>query len=1272
MLNRRHPTLIAAAVACFFLATGASANPLDTFTGVAAPSYVKPSSTASFSIALTNDALSPDAAHRATVGIPSGFSVAPASVQAMTTTVAGSCDASTWVADGDLIADQKLHLMRPGGDTTALCPGATLSVTFLATSGTAEGTFMWTSELLDQVNGPFTLTGSQPSVVVDGTNPTVTLTGKPSNPSNDASPSFAFSANETSAFECKLDAGAFTACTSPRNYPGLPDGPHSFTVRATDPAGNTGEASHGWTIDTAAPATTITAKPANPTNDKSPSFTFAAGEPSSFQCKLDAGAFAACTSPQTYVNQIDGAHTFTVRATDSAGNTGPAAGYTWTIDTAAPTTTITAKPSNSSNNPSPSFTFSAGEPSTFHCKLDAAAPAACTSPQSYANLGQGAHTFTVKATDTAGNAGPETSYTWTIDTVAPTTTITSKPDNPTNDKSPSFAFTASEPSTFQCKVDGGAFSGCTSPQNYGNLAGGAHTFAIKATDLAGNTGAEASYAWTIDTVNPIVTITNKPASPSNNASPSFAFTATEQSTFQCKLDAAAVSACTSPKSYGSLADGAHTFTVRATDKAGNTGPDASYTWTIDTAAPTVTITDKPSNPSNMSFPTFTFTASETGSTLACRLDGAAFAACTSPKSYANLGEVAHTFVVRATDAAGNTGPDLTYTWTIDTTPPIASITTQPTNPSSVKSPTFAFASNEAGTVECKLDAAAFAACVSPKGYTNLGDGSHTFTVRPIDAAGNVGANVAYTWTIDATGPIVTITQKPADPTTSQAANFAFTANEEATFQCKLDGAAFGACTSPKNYGGLTEGSHTFAVKATDALNNAGLETTYTWRIDITPPTVAITAKPTNASNDSAPSFAFTASEGSTFSCRLEGGGFSPCTSPKTYSGLTDGSHSFGVKATDAAGNTGPETNFVWSIDTVAPTTLITQRPDPQSGTTSASFSFTATESGSTFSCKLDAGAFAPCASPTAYSTLGDGPHAFSVKATDTAGNTGAETNYAWTIETRAPTAAVVAGPSGLTNSSAATFSFSADEPSSFDCKVDAAGFEPCSSPSTYHGLGDGTHGFSVRARDGVGNFSAPASQSWTIDTAAPDTTISSAPKSGTATSATFAFSASEGAAFECKLDGAPFALCASPKSYSPLRPGDHGFEVRAVDVAGNADPTPALYGWKVEAGVTRVTSAALLSPTAGARVKRPPLLTWRKVARAKYYNVQVYRGKVKVFSRWPTRTRLQLQSRWKFQGRTRKLTAGTYRWYVWPGYGSPAARRYGALLGQSTFIVAKR
>jgi hypothetical protein len=130
--------------------------------------------------------------------------------------------------------------------------------------------------------------------------------------------------------------------------------------------------------------------------------------------------------------------------------------------------------------------------------------------------------------------------------------------------------------------------------------------------------------------------------------------------------------------------------------------------------------------------------------------------------------------------------------------------------------------------------------------------------------------------------------------------------------------------------------------------------------------------------------------------------------------------------------------------------------------------------------------------------------------------------------------------------------------------------------------------------------------------------------------------------------------------------------VRAVDAVGNADPTPALHAWKVDVAVAKVTSKALLSPTAGSRVTKPPLLVWRRVARAKYYNVQIYRGRVKVFTGWPTRARLQLKSHWKFQGRARNLNPGTYRWYVWPGYGSPAARRYGVLLGQSTFVVAKR
>ena len=296
-----------------------------------------------------------------------------------------------------------------------------------------------------------------------------------------------------------------------------------------------------------------------------------------------------------------------------------------------------------------------------------------------------------------------------------------------------------------------------------------------------------------------------------------------------------------------------------------------------------------------------------------------------------------------------------------------------------------------------------------------------------------------------------------------------------------------------------------------------------------------------------------------------------------------------------------------------------------------------------------------------------------MKATDAAGNIGPEATYAWTIKTLGSGAAVTSAPSGLVNSSAATFTFAAGEPSSFDCQVDDRSFAPCSSPVTYHGLTDGGHTFRVRPKDALGNLGAQAEHSWAIDTAAPETTLASAPKSGTtATSATFSFSASEGGTFECRLDGAPFALCVWPKSYAGLARAAHQFEVRAVDAAGNADATPSVHEWRIGAAAVRTAPSALTAPRAGARVTRPPVLVWRRANRARYYNVQVYRGRRKVLTAWPTKTRFQLQARWKYLGRKEMLLRGSYRWYVWPGYGAPSARRYGQLLGQSTFVVARR
>ena len=102
------------------------------------------------------------------------------------------------------------------------------------------------------------------------------------------------------------------------------------------------------------------------------------------------------------------------------------------------------------------------------------------------------------------------------------------------------------------------------------------------------------------------------------------------------------------------------------------------------------------------------------------------------------------------------------------------------------------------------------------------------------------------------------------------------------------------------------------------------------------------------------------------------------------------------------------------------------------------------------------------------------------------------------------------------------------------------------------------------------------------DTTAPDTTITSGPAGDVAsTSARFDFEATESdARFECRLDAASFSACTSPASYSGLSLGEHTFDVRAIDAAGNVDQTPASRSWRVvEDGSIR---DVLLAPASGA------------------------------------------------------------------------------------------
>ncbi|WP_239618169.1 S-layer homology domain-containing protein [Cohnella mopanensis] len=240
----------------------------------------------------------------------------------------------------------------------------------------------------------------------------------------------------------------------------------------------------------------------------------------------------------------------------------------------------------------------------------------------------------------------------------------------------------------------------------------------------------------------------EPTITASSASATFSFSGTGNS-FECSLDSAIYGACPSPKSYSSLSDGNHTFSVRSILYNGVADPTpATYTWTVDTTAPDTTILTGPSSPTVSSSATFGFSSNENGVSYECSLDGAAYKACNNPETFIGLSDGSHTLSVRARDSAGNVDPTpATYAWTVDL--PDTTIVTGPDSLTNSVNAAFSFTSNKnGGTYECNLDGTAFLPCSSPLTLNNLAYGDHVLLVRAIDAFGNVDATPAsYTWKI---------------------------------------------------------------------------------------------------------------------------------------------------------------------------------------------------------------------------------------------------------------------------------------------------------------------------------------------------------------------------------------------------------------------------------------------------------------------------------------------------------------------------------------------
>ena len=198
---------------------------------------------------------------------------------------------------------------------------------------------------------------------------------------------------------------------------------------------------------------------------------------------------------------------------DAAGNIDPEpASWAWTIDSTPPETAIVAGPAGPTAATTATLRFSSPDDAGagFECRLGEAEWASCASPVELEGLADGDHAFGVRAGDAAGNVdATEATHSWTVDTAPPDTSLAEVPSDPTRSTTATFALEATEPhSGFECLLDDGAWEDCEPAHVAEGLAEGTHSFAARATDMAGHVDPDpVVQTWTIDrTTAPIATL----------------------------------------------------------------------------------------------------------------------------------------------------------------------------------------------------------------------------------------------------------------------------------------------------------------------------------------------------------------------------------------------------------------------------------------------------------------------------------------------------------------------------------------------------------------------------------------------------------------------------------------------------------------------------------------------------------------------------------------------------------------------------------------------
>jgi hypothetical protein len=622
------------------------------------------------------------------------------------------------------------------------------------------------------------------------------------------------------------------------------DGTHSIVAVDTDLAGNVGtSAPVVFTVNTVVPTVAITTT-GGATNQQNQTISGKVSAdvtaPGSTVALFDKGGTTptgtatvqADGSWTANVTLGDGTHSIVAIDTDLAGNLGSSAPVVFTVNTVVPMVAI-ATAGGATNQQSHTITGMVSADVTapgstvtlFDNGSITPLGTAIVQPDGTwtANVtlvGNGTHSIVAQDIDLAGNTAASAPVVFGLDTVAPAVAITTVA-GPTNVATHTITGTVSGDLTapnstvslFDSYNGGPATeigtavvgaNGLWTAPNLTLVGDGVHSITAQDTDTAGNSGTSAPVVFTLDTVVPTVAITTM-AGPTNAATHTITGTVSADSTapgstvtlldtvggVTTQLGTATVQAdgTWTATNVTLVGDGVHSVTAQDVDAAGTVGISAPVVFTLDTVAPTVSITTAGGATNlqshvitgmvsaDVTAPGSMVTLFDTVGGVTTRLGTATVQADGSwtANDVTLVGDGVHSITAQDLDGAGNVGTSAPVVFTLQTGLPTVAITTLAglTNVSTqtitgtvsadVTAPgsTVTLFDNggitPVGTATVQADGTWTA-----KNVTLVGDGVHSIAAQDVDAAGNTGISAPVVFTLDTATPTVAVALNSAD------------------------------------------------------------------------------------------------------------------------------------------------------------------------------------------------------------------------------------------------------------------------------------------------------------------------------------------------------------------------------------------------------------------------------------------------------------------------------------------------------------------------------